>query len=83
MFTDNDEAAYLQQRIDISLGMARAATGDCARMVHEALAARYGRRLAALRRVSQQHQSPVSPGAPVKVIALHATARAPRLPIGA
>jgi len=64
MFTDNDEAGYLQRRIDVSLGMARAAAGDCARMAHEGLAAGYGRRLAALRRIPQPRQLPASPPAP-------------------
>ncbi|GHH24541.1 hypothetical protein GCM10008023_36700 [Sphingomonas glacialis] len=49
MFTDNDEAAYIQGRIDASLDMARAATSDCARIAHEAIAERYGSNLVALR----------------------------------
>ncbi|MEP7005136.1 MAG: hypothetical protein ABI810_04075 [Sphingomonas bacterium] len=82
MFTDDDEAAYLQQRIDVSLGMAQVATSNCARMVHEALAATYGRRLATLL-ISEPSQSPASPKGPGKVIELRATAHAPGLLIEA
>lgn len=51
MFTDNAEAAYVQQRIDASCEMAFAAKSDCARLVHEALADQYRRKLSSLRRV--------------------------------
>ena len=83
MFTDNDEAAYLQQRIGASLGMAGAATSDCARLSHEALAAGYGRKLAKLRRVDQPRRSPASPEVTGKIVELRATARAPSLLVGA
>ncbi len=79
MFTDNEEAGYLQRRVDVSLGMARAAAGDCARMAHEALAAGYGRRLAALTRIPQSRQSLAPPEAAGKVAMLRATDRTPDL----
>jgi hypothetical protein len=83
MFTDNEEAGYLQRRVDVSLGMARAAAGDCARMAHEALAAGYGRRLAALRRIPQPRPSPASPEAAGKIGVLRTPARATGLLVGA
>jgi hypothetical protein len=49
MFVDEDEVAYVQQRITVSLDMARATTSDCARIAHQALAEGYGRHLAALK----------------------------------
>lgn len=60
MFTDNDEAAYIQRRITTSLGMARAATSDCARIAHEALVEGYGRNLAALKHLPHGQPSPES-----------------------
>jgi hypothetical protein len=44
------EAAYARKRIDTSLEMALAATCDCARMAHQALAGLYDARLQMLNR---------------------------------
>jgi hypothetical protein len=53
MHSDTLEAVYLQRRIDASIAMARAAKSNCAKVVHDALADRYRRKLVTLKRVSQ------------------------------
>ena len=50
MFIDNIEASYLQSRLQGTLDMASAASGDCARASHEGLADLYRSRLSSLRR---------------------------------
>jgi hypothetical protein len=54
LYTDNAEAAYMQKRADTSRIMAQTAGNDCARKVHELLAAGYEQQLAALRRPAAQ-----------------------------
>lgn len=44
------EAAYARKRVEASIEMARAATGDCARLAHQALADHYTARLRMLNR---------------------------------
>jgi hypothetical protein len=47
--TDDAEAAYLQERVRISLDMARTAACSCARLAHRSLAKRYEQELAGIR----------------------------------
>jgi hypothetical protein len=43
------EAAYLEKRLEASLKMALAASGECARIAHQGLAELYAKKLASLK----------------------------------
>lgn len=62
MHPNDAEAAYCEVRIRYSNALALASTESCARLSHEAMAALYEHRLAALTK-----SNPVSPPNPIAV----------------